>query len=498
MQFNLLDNLKARISLTTLVTYNARWLLVSPIISLAAVLFSILAFLIDTTVFKGLKVVDPILQTGLLQIPILVIPLFVSTRVAVMKNCVAAASLRKLIDYLEHIPDGWMITHRKSINLSSLFSAAGLTTVFIAIVTLWVQTQKQVFTTPWDNRFEYFGSCYDGIRSGLEQHIDCGGPESSCPQTCREKYGDYIIIPATRECTDIEGYAHITTQRACSIAYKAWARMNNNNSDSVVANHAVIMEGVLEDDGISGFQTNDWFHADWTNGFRCGAVTKPGWSELTTTLQTSAFTTFPAVFSSWNPSFGTQEPLAYLCYAKRSRGQSCEALIYIKNGIHFDEEMACPGNIRHKWYGSAWRNISSTRASGDNSVVEFVAASSSDGDCAEIRMHGAVKGIGAHVVFTLECNVTKSVEASSGAKAGASSVNDQPVIMCPKDNRVQVSVESTTIPRATLLVYPAARGTSMTSYTLEATQQSAVVSAGSTLVLVADKSSNSMIVRLCF
>ena len=490
----MLDNLKARVSLTDLVTRNARCLLVAPVVTLAALLFSILAFAIDTTVAKGYTVLEAVLMTGLLQIPMLVIPLFVSTRVSILKNIVAAASLRKIIDYLEHIPDGWMLTQRTSLNISSLFSVAGLMTIFVALVTLWVNTQKQTFATPWDNRYRDFGSCLDGIRSGLEQHIDCGGPESSCSQTCREKYGDYIIIPATRDCTDVEGYVHITTQRSCSIAYKA---TGNNNS---LATHALVMEGVLED-GISGFQPNTWHHADWTHGFRCGAVTRPGWAGLTATTQKNPFTSFPALFSPWNPSFGTQQPLAYLCYADRP--QSCQAHTQRRNKARFKETMACSSAVRRDWLGSAWRNISSTRPipstkfAPGSSVAEFRAGRGSNGDCAEIQLH-AVQGIGSHVVFALECNVSAYNEATSGAEPGDVSGNDRSGIACPEDNRVTVSLESAAVPRAALVVYPAANAKNMTSYTLEKKQQTVVVSPDSTLMLVVDKNSGSMSVSLCF
>ena len=469
----------------------------TPLISLGSTLLAVLAFLINSNAATGSVVVECILLAGLLQMPMLVIPLFVSNRVSILKHIVASASLKHIVDYLGNIPIGWMITQKRPFNLNTVFSAAGLLTGLAALLTYWVESQRQVLSDPWDNTYRDFGSCYDGIRSGFEQHIDCGGPESSCPQTCREKYGDYIIISASRECTDVEGYVHITTQRACSIGYEAWARLHNKTR----TNHAVMMEGVLRD-GISGFETTEWFHADWTNGFRCGAVTRPGWAELTTTLKTSPFTSFPAVFSPWNPSFGTQKPIAYLCYAERS--QSCEALTRMRRDVQFKEAMGCPNTVRYKWYGSAWRNISGTRpipatkSSAGSIVVGFRATSGSDGDCAKIQLHGAVHGIGAQVVFALKCDVTKNVTVTAGAKAGASSGNERPLNACPENNRVQVSVKSATVPRATLLVYPAARGASMASYSLEVKEQTAIVRPDSTLILVADKSSYSMNVSVCF
>ena len=247
-------------------------------------------------------------------------------------------------------------------------------------------------------------------------------------------------------------------------------------------------------------QSDTWQHADWTNGFRCGATTyfKPQPS-LSLTENVSSAASFPALFSSWDPSFGNQKPLAYLCYAERL--ESCQAQAHPEDSVHFEEPMACPGPVQRKWFASAWRNISgprpipSTNWRESISVTEFRAVRGNDGDCAQIWLHA--RGIGSQVVFALECNVSAYVDTDASTSGGLSG-HDGPGIACPEGDRVRLAVESAAAPRGALVVYPEANATSATRYTFESKQQTVLVSPGSTLIVVVDRSSGSMNVSLCF
>ena len=492
VQFNLLDNLKARMSLTALITYNSRWLLVSPVLGLLGFALAVLALLINTVPAKLQQMVEVFLYACLLHTSALFFPLFVSYRTAILEKIVASASLRKISDYLEHAPLGWMIGRLMSLNIGLLFRAGGATAL-IAVLAMYLDGLRRASITPWSDAYDHFGSCADGIRSGLEQHIDCGGPEASCPQTCREKYGEYILIPATRDCTDVEGYVHVTTQRACSTAYNTWwYRTNNATSPN---HHAVVIEGEVAN--------NEWQHTEnWTHGFRCGALAKPnislgGYGDFT-------WVNFPALFSSSIPdaSVKLSHPRAYLCYA--GKPHSCRAHADTSTKPQFEETMACPGAVRRAWLASAWRNISgprpvpSTAWRQASSLAEFRAGRGSDGDCAEIEL--SVQQIGSQVVFTLECNATERVgTANAGVDPGNSRGDDRHVIACPEDNRVTVSVKSESDSvTGTLLVSPNSTMTNISSYTLESGSQTILARPDSILTLIVDKSSDPVSVGLCF
>ena len=492
IEHNLLDNLTARVSLTALVTLRTRWLLVSPALTLVGILFCILAVLIDTVPEpEKISYAAEAFLITLIQTETLFFPLFMSFRMGVLENIVASASLRRISDYLEHAPKEWMIGNRSSLNINSVFRVGGITVV-VALLASFVDLNRQANTISWDTRYNHFGSCSDGIRSGLEQHIDCGGPESSCPQTCREKYGEYILIPGNRDCAQVDGYVHVTTQRACSTAYKTWSRLNNK---TMKADHALVFAGVPVGYIWGPLFYGVWQHANWTNGFHCGATSIPGFDLITDREYSMDLYAFPALFSSWNPPHGNQEPLAYLCYAEKS--QSCQTLSNRESSVEFEETMACSGVFPREWPASAWRNISSPRPipstkwhSGD-SVVEFRAGRGSNGDCAEIQLRAA-QGIGSQVVFALECDITQYVDMNQTTVGGFAS------IPCPTDNRVKISVETAAVPRSTVLVYPGANATNFTSYILDAKEQTITVSPGSTLILVVDKSSDLRNVSFCF
>ena len=491
VQFNLLDNLKARVSLTALVTYHSRWLLVSPVLGLLGFGLSVLSLLITTVPERLLQVVEAFMYACLLHMSALFFPLFVSYRTAILEKIVASASLRKISDYLDHAPMGWMISRLMSLNIGLVFRAGGATVV-VAVLAMYLDGLRRAYITPWSDAYDHFGSCADGIRSGLEEHIDCGGIESSCPRTCREKYGEYILIPATRDCTDVQGYVHVTTQRACSTAYNTWwYRTHNTTSPN---HHAVVIEGELSN--------YEWQHTeDWTDGFRCGALANPnisldGYGDFT-------WVNFPALFSSSIPdgSVKLSHPRAYLCYAEKSR--SCQSHAGTSDQLQFEETMACPGAVRRAWFASAWRNISSPRPIAASawqegkSLVKFRAGRGSDGDCAEVEL--SVREIGSQVVFTLECNTTERVGAvNAGAEPGNLSGHRQHAIACPEDNRVRVSVTSESVTKGTLLVSPNATMTKMASYTLELRSQTILVTPDSTLILIVDKSSDPVSVSLCF
>ena len=234
-----------------------------------------------------------------------------------------------------------------------------------------------------------------------------------------------------------------------------------------------------------------WQHADWSQGFRCGAYNQPthelGFQEIT-------LFSFPALFSPWNISavFPNdrfhQQPHAYLCYAKRAH--SCAATTtYGRDGTQrFEEMIACPGvdASRSELSNSAWRFISGPLPiSRSVNVATFSAGRGSDGDCAEIRLHDEDVSTGAQVVFALECNVS--------APGGLD-------IACPKDNQVRLSVDAgfSDITKDTLLVSPTANMTIITErYRLDESRM-IHVQPDSTLVFIADLDSSLTSITLCF
>ena len=441
--------------------------------------------------------------TSLPQVIPIAFPLFVSWRMDIFENLVAQADLRKITDYLDHAPKGWMLGHKSALNLDLLARATGSLTVLAAFCTFYVAIIQEASTIPWEDqvKYQHFGTCADGIRSGLEQHMDCGRPESSCPQSCREKYGQYILISADRECGDVDGYVHITTQRACTAAYNTWARLNNRSGTS---RHAVVHEGASMSGELGEWSAimpevailQSWEHSTWADGFRCGAYTRP---RVNLGLQDVPRFSFPALFSSSKTSSGIQKPLAYLCYAERPR--ACKSQASESDSSEFEEMISCPGPVRHKWGDSAWRNISgpvptfATSWGNSSEVAEFRAGRGEEGDCARIQVHNSAL-IGAQVVFTLACD--NSTRVGPRVRSGNTTVRDEHEIICPKDNIVRLSTESGQHIRSTLLVSPTPNMTHMTVYRLELKAYDITVLPDSMLVLVVDKTSDLRNIKLCF
>ena len=206
---------------------------------------------------------------------------------------------------------------------------------------------------------------------------------------------------------------------------------------------------------------------------------------------------FPALFSfekSYQKDYDQTLPKflpfslahAYLCYAG---DRSYEAKSHDRGTAPFQEMMAYPGfGVRSKWSSSAWRNISGPLPT----VASFQAGRGSYGDCAEIRVHNSAH-LGAQVVFTLECNASAHTSNSSARR------EPNLGIVCPKDNRIEVSViKSGPVTRGSLLVAPTINMTNITVYHLELKAEHIIANADSTFVFVVDRSSDSMIVSLCF
>ena len=473
-------------ALCALVTRNTRVLLLPALLAIPSLIFQVLEFIVKYGSFEALMLVEGILPTFSLIAP-LIFPIYVSWRMGILENLVAQAGLRKVNDYLEHAPKGWMIGQKSSLDISFLARGAGALTIFLAFSTFFVESNRKIRAIPWDNTYEHFGTCADGVRSGLERHIDCGPPESSCAQTCREKYGHYILIPADRTCSQVTGYVDITTQRACTAGYNTWARLNNRSNGF---RHTKVYEGILYEDEFA-VDLGNWRHADWTEGFRCGAYAR---QTISFVLQPIRSVSFPALFSPVTTKRQYQKPRAYLCFAGTS--QSCNAKTRDTDTNHFEETMACPGPAKHTWFDSAWRNISGpfptlqTPWRNSRPVAEFRAGKGRDGDCAEIQLLD-VANIGAHVVFTLACDG----KASARTQVTNRTENG---IACPVGNKVKLSVKSGLNVRATLIISPLANMTNITIHHLDLTQRTITVYPDSTLTLVADYSSDLKTVTLCF
>ena len=323
-------------------------------------------------------------------------------------------------------------------------------------------------------------------------HTHTGPPDSGCPKTCQEKYGAYILIPANRDCTEVDGYVHITTQRACTTAYNTWARSNNRSSGNT---RAIVYEGVpVQSETLMTVMKRtlrgiyrEWKHADWSGGFRCGAYSMP--SVQMGDIEINRFA-FPAMFSS--SIIGDQKPQAYLCYAT---ALACKAKVYSRDSTPFEEMMACPGPARqNQRFTSVWRNISSPlptlvpRGQHGNNVAEFRSNRGRDGDCCEIQLDNSAR-VGAQVVFTLACNWSAYVGPSARAESDS---------ICPQENHVRLTVKSKYITRGALLVSPTVNMTSAVEYGLgESTSQNIIVNSGSTFALIVDQSSDLRSVKLC-
>ena len=494
-------------ALCALTTRNTRVLLVPSVLAILGFCFNILACLIKPSpgTFQSLAFTF-VVPTLMLSLPIF-FALYVSWRMDILESVVAQASLRKISDYLQHAPKGWMLGQQASLNLEVLARGAGVLTLLMAFSTFYVQSGQESIELPWATQVKYepFGTCADGIRTGLEQHIDCGPPESSCPQTCREKYGEYILISADRECGDVDGYVHITTQRACAAAHNTWARLNNRSS---FVRHAVVHEGASIAGPKDAFfelpYLAEWEHATWADGFRCGAYNRPRFS---LGLEAMPRISFPAVFSSWTTSSEVQKPVTYLCFAKRAR--ACEAQASDTGNGHFEEMMSCHAPSQQG--NSAWRNISaplpteSTSWTEGSEMAEFRVVKNNNNDCAEIHLHNSELQIGTQVVFALTCDVAAPVDPSVSVAGNTSAHAEPATIACPKDNIVRLSVqfvrEITVLPtriRSSLMISPTPNMTDMTVHRLKLKPQEITVEPNSTLVLVVDRTSSLAKVSLCF
>ena len=474
-------------------TRNTRVLLLSPLLAMLALCCLILAFLINPEWLSLQEVITNLFTSSIMEFMPFLFTLYFSWRMDILETVVAQANLRKVSDYLHHAPKGWMIGQKTALNFGLLAQTAGLLSLAVAFCTFYVQSHQQSLAVPWEQqeKYEHFGTCADGIRSGLEQHIDCGRPESSCAHTCREKYGEYILISPDRECTDVDGYVHITTQRACAAAHRTWARLNNRSGP---IRHAVVHEGAhVEAHEKTWFELGNlmsWQHADWTGGFRCGAYTRP---RMNWGLDNLPRFSFPALSSK------SLKAKAYLCYAKRTR--SCQAKA---DTSHFEEMMSCAAPVQHKWPNSAWRNISgplptiTTTWSQGNEVAEFGASRGRDGDCARIRIINPYQFIGAQVVFTLACNDNVGVDPSVHLKPANASAGVGHGIACPKDNISKISIECGKDIKSTFLVSSTAKMTNMTAYRLGFEPQNVVTYPGSVFVLVVDRTSDLRRFTLCF
>ena len=480
-------------------TRHARVLLICPVLVVFSICLEILSALIRPDSETLIDAITQLLTSVAIECVPFVFALYFSWRMDLLENIVAQANLRKISDYLQHAPKGWMIGQKTALNFGLLAQTAGLLSLLMAFCTFYVQSSQQSIALPWQQqaKYEHFGTCADGIRSGLEQHMDCGRPESSCPQTCREKYGEYILISPDRECTDVDGYVHITTQRACAAAHRAWARLNNISGP---VRHAVVHAGW----SISGhektwFELSDligWELADWTGEFRCGAYTRPrvNWG-----MDNVPRFSFPALFSSGKTPSQAQKPEAYLCYAKRTR--ACQAT---GDAGNFEEMMSCAAPVQRTWGNSAWRNISgplpttATTWSEKSEVAEFRAGRGRDGDCARIRLN--LRWFGAQMVFTLVCNA--SLDMSPRDHLGPTNASSRVAhgIACPKDNISKLSIESGFGQdiRSTFLVSSSSDMTNMAVYQLGLEPQNVVTPPGGTFVLVVDRSSFLRSFTICF
>ena len=500
VSLKMLEMLKARVSLCALVTRGSRVLLVAPAFAVISLFWSVLEIAIDPSKDTLVDLIDRLLTVGFLHAVPLLCALRVSSHVGYLEQIAAHENLRDIREYLVFAPTQWMITQTFPLNLTLFARAGSALALLFAFSTFYVTANQQAIFIPWYQPYRQFGTCADGVHSGLEQHIDCGNPESSCPQSCREKYGEYILIPAERECEDVDGYVHITTQRACTAAYNTWSRLNNRSAS---VDHAVVYEGaqtyaegiltILQRKSYSRSLFR-WKHANWSGGFRCGAYPMPKVELGDFKLERVSF---PALFSPWKTK--NQQPQAYLCYAA---AMSCKSSGYanMDNDNRFEEMMACPGPDGHERMPSAWRNISGpvpntakewTQKGRDN-LAEFRVSKGRDGDCAQIKLSNSI-GAGAQVIFTLSCNGDAHLGPNNRSESTPTKSS------CPEYYRVSLSPQLGSVPRSALVVFPTANRSNSKEYALDMnTPQTIVVSSESTFILVVDRSSDLQGITLCF
>merc|ERR1711934_286196 len=110
--------------------------------------------------------------------------------------------------------------------------------------------------------------------------------------------------------------------------------MGRSNNQSSAFRHTIVHAGVYLQ--TSAKHVYEWKHANWTNGFRCGAYGMPPQSfYLSMGVNISQFA-FPTLFASLQNERHYQQPYAYLCYA---RDRSCKATAGDRDATHFEEMM---------------------------------------------------------------------------------------------------------------------------------------------------------------
>jgi len=522
LEVKLLRKLIPRVVLSAKVTMNMRYLLIPTLLYFVTFAVALHDVFIDVTLEKLLFLLVERLILLLIKTPPVIIAFMVSSRSSDLEFIVSQLGLRKISEYLRNAASKWMVTRTIALDwvlLSQLSFLVGL----VGFSKYFLETSREALVQPWDARYERFGTCTDGIRSGIEQHIDCGDPDSGCPQTCRQKYGEYILIPGDRECTQVDGYDHITTQRACTLAYNSWSRLNKMTTGPLTR---VYLDTSWEDPKsikISRDKTRPYHPFNeqivdhhlkkidnWTDTFSCGAFSMPQMTALITgrlnyiplSMANDQRVSFPAMFSTGHKSVDIlglvyEKPIAHLCYA----GTGCQAGSDKVHGARFQEQMPCPGSCSScgRDNASAWQTISAPMSILQNKlteleenkltdVVQFRASRDQKSDCAEIKVDNSMH-MGAQVVFTL------AREAFHGGdhrnySAGAD--------VRPFPKNVSVAVTSGRSVRSAVLVFPTANMTIGQRYGLGSEIEFVEVLPDSTLVLVVDHRSDLKSVKLCF
>jgi len=510
----LLKDLITRVGMSSSLTMKMRWLLLPTFFYLLAFVFALHDAYVDAPPGKILFLITERFFTLLMKMPSIWMVLAVSQKSGDLQYAALRSGFKTIAEYFRHAPARWMITPDMSFDFG-LASGLGFLLTLGGLSRLFVDIGREALTQPWKVTYERFGTCSDGVRSGLEQHIDCGGPESGCPQTCRQKYGEYILIPGNRKCTQVDGYEYITTQRACALAYKSWSHLNEKKSWSDL------------NDMNAGPRTRVYMDAShskeqvgiWNETFSCGAFSMPLETALITgraakslplSMANDQRVAFPAMFSTGHEPairYGlvSEEPIAHLCYA----GTGCQGKSGGVNRTRFREQMSCPescSSCNHD-SASAWRAISapihvlkdsgftdiwtSTLSEKLIEVVEFRAHRDRDKDCVEIKVDNSV-GMGAQAVFTLACDVFRG--GDHGNHSAGAGVRPS----CPKGDRGSISLTPGQDTRSALLVFPASNMKHGRRYTLGPELSFVDVHPDSTLVLVVDHKSNLNSVKLCF
>ena len=174
VELKLLDTLKARVALCALVTRQTRVLLLPSMIAVVSLFWSFLEVLIDPRRPAVMDLVDRLLNVACIQGLPLIFALYVSSRISILENLVAQASLQTISEYLVYAPKEWMLGQKLALSTELLVKAGSAFALLFAFCTMYVTATQQAIFIPWDQPYRHFGSCADGFHSGLEQHIDCG------------------------------------------------------------------------------------------------------------------------------------------------------------------------------------------------------------------------------------------------------------------------------------------------------------------------------------